>query len=142
MSHWWSGALPVLVGNNRVYSRCGCKLVITYQEIGLLLPPPTWYTGPPAIRGRSSHLLTPPYGRWVGALPVLVDNNRVYSRCGCKLVWPVGGGRSNETVTKSECKHRLVTTGVAVSLIMINTEDHCSLSFWSLSHSSSPTTSP
>ena len=23
----WHRALPVLVGNNRVYSRCGCKLV-------------------------------------------------------------------------------------------------------------------
>ena len=29
----WMGSLPVLVGNNRVYSRYGFWLVITFQEI-------------------------------------------------------------------------------------------------------------
>ena len=34
-------------------------LVITYQEIALLLPPPPLHQGPPSVRGRSNAFLTP-----------------------------------------------------------------------------------
>ena len=82
---------------------------------------------------------------YLDPLPVLVGNNRVYSRCECWLVstWqvlpahlvhrPTGHTEEEQSPfdpNKNSCKHRLVTTEVAVSLIMINTEDYCSLSFW------------
>ena len=51
----------MLVGNNRVYSRCGCELVITSQEIALLLLPHSVHVGTPPMGRRSSHFLTPPH---------------------------------------------------------------------------------
>ena len=55
------GSFPVLVGNNRVYSRCGCELVITSQETALLLLPHSVHVGTPPMWRRSSHFLTPPH---------------------------------------------------------------------------------
>ena len=54
-----SRPFPVLVGNNRVYSRC--ELVITSQEIALLLLPHSVHVGTPPMGRRSSHFLTPPH---------------------------------------------------------------------------------
>ena len=45
-----------LVGNKRVYMGCGCWLVITYQERGLLNHTPTWHTGPPSVRWLRSYI--------------------------------------------------------------------------------------
>ena len=52
-------AFPALVGNNRMHGRCGCKLVITSQEIALLLLPESEDEGSPARWRRSSNILTP-----------------------------------------------------------------------------------
>ena len=50
---------PALVGNKRMHGRCGCKLVITSQEIALLLLPDSEDEGTPARWRRSSNILTP-----------------------------------------------------------------------------------
>ena len=68
---FWQVIIDCIVGE-------GCQLVITYQEIGLLIHPPTWYTGPPAIRWMSRLILMPPVlpvGGWMSSV-----NCTVYSR--------------------------------------------------------------
>ena len=64
---------PVLVGNKRMHGRCGCKLVITSQEIALLLLPDSEDEGTPARWRRSSHILTPSHlaGVWGEEQPAL-----------------------------------------------------------------------
>ena len=59
-------AFPALVGNKRMNGRCGCKLVITSQEIALLLLPDSEDEGTPARWRRSSNILTPSHlaGVW------------------------------------------------------------------------------
>ena len=55
----WLETFPALVGNKRMHGRCGCKLVITSQEIALLLLPDSEDEGTPARWRRSSNILTP-----------------------------------------------------------------------------------
>ena len=63
---WLGDSFPALVGNKRMYGRCGCKLVITSQEIALLLLPDSEDEGAPARWRRSSNILTPSHlaGVW------------------------------------------------------------------------------
>ena len=84
---------PVLVGNNRVYDRCGCELVITSQEIALLHLPHSVLEGTPPRRRWSSYLLT----------PSLLDGVREVEQSPFDP-FPPGwspGGRSNVRMTKS-----------------------------------------
>ena len=59
-------SITTLVGNNRVYRWYRCWLVITYQERGLLIPPPPWRTGPPSVRRMRSNIWPLPHGGWAG----------------------------------------------------------------------------
>ena len=45
---------------------CGCWLVITYQERGLLNHTPTWHEGPPSVRWLRSYIWSLPHGGWAG----------------------------------------------------------------------------
>ena len=75
------GALPALVGNNRLYIGGGCWLIFTYQEIGLLTLRSTWYTGAPSIRRVSRLILIPPVWRVLGRM-----SNEMETKCIIKCI--------------------------------------------------------
>ena len=92
MSAIWqmqSRPFPVLVGNNRVYDRCGCWLVITSQEIALLHHPHSVLEGTPPRRWCSSHLLTPSLLAGVREVEQCEDDQKHFNMyCGLLCIIP------------------------------------------------------
>ena len=80
---------PVLVGNNRVYDRCGCELVITPKEIALLHHPHSVQEGTPPWRWWSSHLLTPSLLAGVREVEQCLDDQKHFNMyCGLLCIIP------------------------------------------------------